>query len=93
MPYSLSALRYHAKLIKEDLLQGGVDKVELLGLPDEEIRIEIREAELARLASLYLIFPKPFLAAQLMSQQVGLLMGLCGCVQLICVKQLLSTKI
>ena len=48
-PYSLSALRYHAKLIKEDLLQGGVDKVELLGLPDEEIRIEIREAELARL--------------------------------------------
>ena len=48
-PYSLSALRYHAKLIKEDLLQAGVDKVELLGLPDEEIRIEIREAELARL--------------------------------------------
>ena len=48
-PYSLSSLRHHAKLIKEDLLQGGVDKVELIGLPDEEIRIEIREAELARL--------------------------------------------
>ena len=48
-PYSLSSLRHPAKLIKEDLLQGGVDKVELIGLPDEEIRIEIREAELARL--------------------------------------------
>ena len=48
-PYSLGSLRYHAKVIKEDLLQRGVDKVELGGLPDEEIHIEISEAELARL--------------------------------------------
>ena len=48
-PYSLDSLRYHAKVIKEDLLQRGVDKVELGGLPDEEIHIEISEAELARL--------------------------------------------
>jgi len=48
-PYPLSSLRHHAKLMKEDLLQRGVDKVELSGLPDEEIRIEISESELARL--------------------------------------------
>ena len=43
------SLRYHAKTMKEDLLQRGVDKVELGGLPDEEIHIEISETELARL--------------------------------------------
>jgi len=48
-PFPLSSLRYHAKIVKEDLLQRGVDKVEFSGLPDEEIRIEIKEAELARL--------------------------------------------
>ena len=48
-PFPLSSLRYHAKTVKEDLLQRGVDKVEFSGLPDEEIRIEIKEAELARL--------------------------------------------
>ena len=48
-PYSLESLRYHAKTMKEDLLQRGVDKVELGGLPDEEIHIEISETELARL--------------------------------------------
>ena len=48
-PFPLSSLRHHAKNIKEDLLQRGVDKVEILGLPDEEIRIEVQEAELARL--------------------------------------------
>ena len=48
-PYSLDSLRFHAKVMKEDLLQRGVDRVELGGLPDEEIHIEISEAELARL--------------------------------------------
>lgn len=48
-PFPLDSLRYHAKAIKEDLLMRGVDKVEISGLPDEEIRIEIKEAELARL--------------------------------------------
>lgn len=49
-PYSLDSLRFHAKSIKEDLLRRGVDKVELSGLPEEEILIEIKEAELARLS-------------------------------------------
>ena len=48
-PYSLDALRYHAKSMKEDLLQRGVDKIEIVGLPDEEILIEVSERELARL--------------------------------------------
>ena len=48
-PLPLTSLRYYAKVMKEDLLQIGVDKVEVLGLPDEEILIEVNEAELARL--------------------------------------------
>ena len=48
-PYSIDALRYHSKSIKEDLLQRGADKVEIIGLPAEEILIEIEEQELARL--------------------------------------------
>ena len=48
-PLPLEALRFYGKQIKEDLLQIGVDKVELLGLPAEEILIEVNEAELARL--------------------------------------------
>ena len=48
-PFPLEALRYYSKSIKEDLLQIGVDKVELIGLPDEEILIEVNEAELSRL--------------------------------------------
>ena len=48
-PYSIDALRFHAKSIKEDLLQRGADKVELIGLPDEEILIEVKDQELARL--------------------------------------------
>ena len=36
-PLPLESLRYYAKSIKEDLLQIGVDKVEVLGLPDEKI--------------------------------------------------------
>ena len=48
-PYSLDSLRFHAKVMKEDLLQRGVDRIELGGLPYEEIHIEISEVELARL--------------------------------------------
>ncbi len=48
-PYSLEAMRVIAKFIKEDLQRLGVDKVDIKGLPDELIRIEVSEAELARL--------------------------------------------
>ena len=48
-PYSLEAMRVIAKSIKEDLQRLGVDKVDIKGLPDELIRIEVSEAELARL--------------------------------------------
>ena len=48
-PLPLESLRYYAKTMKEDLLQIGVDKVEISGLPDEEILIEVNESELARL--------------------------------------------
>ena len=48
-PYGLDAMRVIAKSIKEDLQRLGVDKVLIRGLPDEEIRIEVSEAELARL--------------------------------------------
>ena len=46
---SLDVLRFHAKQIKEDLLKLGVDKIDIQGLPDEEIIIEVGERELARL--------------------------------------------
>ena len=48
-PYPLESLGYHAKVIKEDLLQRGVDKASIFGLPEFEILIEIKESELARL--------------------------------------------
>ena len=48
-PFPIDALRFYAKGIKEDLLQIGVDKVDILGLPSEEILIEINEDELSRL--------------------------------------------
>ena len=48
-PFGLDAMRVIAKSVKEDLQRLGIDKVEISGLPDEVIRIEIREAELARL--------------------------------------------
>ena len=46
---SLDVLRFHAKQIKEDLLKLGVDKIDIQGLPNEEIIIEVGERELARL--------------------------------------------
>ena len=47
--FSLSSLEHYAKIIKEDLLQIGIDKVEINGLPEKEIRIEISGSELAKL--------------------------------------------
>ncbi len=47
--YPLESLSYHAKIIKEDLLQRGVDKATIFGVPDSEIVIHIKQAELARL--------------------------------------------
>ncbi len=38
-----------AKDIKEDLQRLGVDKIELTGLPDEIIKIQISQTELSRL--------------------------------------------
>ena len=46
---SLDILRFHSKQIKEELLRVGVDKIDLIGLPEEEIIIEVKERELARL--------------------------------------------
>jgi multidrug efflux pump subunit AcrB len=37
---SLDILRFHSKQIKEELLRVGVDKIDLIGLPEEEIIIE-----------------------------------------------------
>lgn len=48
-PFSIEALRSIAKSIKEDLQRLGVDKVIISGLPDEVIRIEVSETELAKL--------------------------------------------
>ena len=48
-PYDLTSLRSIAKDIKEDLQRLGVDKIDLMGLPDEIISIEVSQNELARL--------------------------------------------
>ena len=48
-PYSIDDLRRFGKNIEEDLQRLGVDKVVLNGLPNETIRIEVSEVELARL--------------------------------------------
>ena len=48
-PYSVEALRVIAKNVKEDLQRLGVDKIDITGIPDEIILIEVSEAELARL--------------------------------------------
>ena len=46
---SLSLLREKSKKLKEVLLNSGVDKVDIQGLPEEEILIEISQLETARL--------------------------------------------
>ena len=48
-PFSIQSLRSQAKIIKEDLLALGVDKIDIAPNPSEEILIEIPETELARL--------------------------------------------
>lgn len=48
-PFTKDALRVIAKEIKEDLQRLGVDRVNITGLPDEVILIEVSETELARL--------------------------------------------
>ena len=48
-PFSIEALRVMAKNVKEDLQRQGVDKVNIKGIPDEIILIEVSEKELARL--------------------------------------------
>ena len=45
----LSELRRLSKGLKERLLNSGVDKVDILGLPKEEIHIEIPQLETAKL--------------------------------------------
>ena len=45
----LSELRLISKKLKEALLNSGVDKVDIQGLPKEEILIEIPQIETARL--------------------------------------------
>ena len=46
---ALSQLREKSKKLKEELLNSGVDKVDIQGLPKEEILIEISQFEAARL--------------------------------------------
>ncbi|GAB6051540.1 efflux RND transporter permease subunit [Magnetospira thiophila] len=48
-PYSEAALKVYAKRIRDDLLNRGVDKVDMFGARDEEIWVEISEADLRRL--------------------------------------------
>jgi multidrug efflux pump subunit AcrB len=46
---SLDELRYLARKFEKDLLARGIDKVDLLGLPDEEVSIDVPGKELERL--------------------------------------------
>ena len=46
---TLSELRTFSKKLKEDLIKSGVDKVDLIGLPEEEILIEISQSEISKL--------------------------------------------
>ncbi|MCH9020030.1 MAG: efflux RND transporter permease subunit [Proteobacteria bacterium] len=48
-PYSETALKTHAKRIREDLLAHGIDKIDLVGTRDEEIWVEVEPATLRRL--------------------------------------------
>ena len=45
----LIELRKISKILKENLLKSGVDKVDLIGLPDEEILIELSQGEISKL--------------------------------------------
>ena len=48
-PYSETALKTHAKRIRQDLLARGIDKVDLIGARDEEIWVEVEPVTLRRL--------------------------------------------
>ncbi|MBO6827391.1 MAG: efflux RND transporter permease subunit, partial [Sneathiella sp.] len=48
-PYSETALKAIAKTVRDDLLDRGIDKITLFGARDEEIWVEVPEAELRRL--------------------------------------------
>ncbi|MEO1719992.1 MAG: efflux RND transporter permease subunit, partial [Pseudomonadota bacterium] len=48
-PFSEQALKAYAKQIRDGLLNAGIDKVELVGARDEEIKIKLREYDLRRL--------------------------------------------
>lgn len=48
-PFSESAIKAHAKRIRDGLLENGIDRVTMSGVRDEEIWIVIREDELRRL--------------------------------------------
>lgn len=44
-----AALRIYAKIIRDDLIERGIDKVSIVGMRDRELQVEIPEAELRRL--------------------------------------------
>ena len=44
-----STLRLHAKKIRDDLIERGIDRITMVGMRDVEYRVEIRERELRRL--------------------------------------------
>ncbi len=44
-----STLRIHAKKIRDDLIERGIDKISFVGMRDEELQVEISERELRRL--------------------------------------------
>ena len=47
-PFTEQALKSYAKLIRDGLLNAGIDKVDIRGARDEEIWVSIREADLRR---------------------------------------------
>lgn len=44
-----STLRIHAKKIRDDLIERGIDKISFVGMRNEELQVEISERELRRL--------------------------------------------
>lgn len=44
-----STLRIHAKKIRDDLIERGIDKISFVGMRDEELQVKISERELRRL--------------------------------------------
>ncbi len=44
-----ATLRIHAKKIRDDLIERGIDKISFVGMRDEELQVEVSERELRRL--------------------------------------------